>query len=226
MIFTIRSAEKMGIASWFYNSTGSRKFPDRVTRPGREHPAAHICFLHVSSIQFSGKPAIIARAEPPHPPAGYAEPTPYQPEKQSVTTLREINLLTPDAAKEFFLACCGSTRWAENMAACRPFWSVHVVRNAAETIWKFLTPEDQREALRFRSSLSPGAGSEPPGGEPDPDGDEFGYRFLSDPHLSGGEEMPGGVHRRFGADPDDGFDTAVTAELGRMMDELAKRIAP
>ncbi len=141
-------------------------------------------------------------------------------------TLAELNLLTPEAAEEFFLTCCGSTRWAGHMAACRPFWNVTVVHNAAATIWQYLSPEDQREALRARKTWNEDSLPGPLVEELDLYERKFGYRFVAGPRLAGEEELRSAVRRRFESNPGAEFEIAVAEEARYMMSEVAARITP
>jgi 2-oxo-4-hydroxy-4-carboxy-5-ureidoimidazoline decarboxylase len=58
-----------------------------------------------------------------------------------------LNSLTETEARAAFLRCCGSTRWAEWMAARRPFGSEAQLLTAAGQVWQGLAPEDWREAF-------------------------------------------------------------------------------
>jgi len=139
-------------------------------------------------------------------------------------TLAEINGLGPVEAKAFFLECCGSSRWAESMAGCRPFWNIHVVRNAAETIWEYLTPEDRRQALRAREDRDREPVPDPLAEELDLYERKFGYRFVAGPHLSGPEDILGEVRRRLEYHPGAEFDIAAGEEFRRMIQEVMERI--
>ena len=45
------------------------------------------------------------------------------------------------------LACCGSRRWAERVAAAAPYRSVDAITATGERVWWGLDPDDWREAL-------------------------------------------------------------------------------
>ncbi|HEX8906245.1 MAG TPA: 2-oxo-4-hydroxy-4-carboxy-5-ureidoimidazoline decarboxylase [Longimicrobiaceae bacterium] len=62
-------------------------------------------------------------------------------------TLAELNALPEDEAFAAFLTCCGSTRWAGEMAARRPFRSQADVHDTAGDVWDELGPEDWDEAF-------------------------------------------------------------------------------
>ena len=77
-------------------------------------------------------------------------------------TLAELNGLDEDAATHELLRCCGSTRWAREMAGARPCTSVEAVTAAADTIWTGLDRADWLEAFaahpQIGSSGSGGSG--------------------------------------------------------------------
>src|SRR5258705_13848222 len=77
-------------------------------------------------------------------------------------TLEDLNALSPDAAAAGFQRCCGATRWAQQMAARRPFRSEADMVDAADQIWISLGPVDWLEAFaahpRIGSGESRGAG--------------------------------------------------------------------
>lgn len=51
-------------------------------------------------------------------------------------TIDQLNALPPRDAVEAFQACCGTTWWCEQMAACRPFDDVAQVHDAADAIFE------------------------------------------------------------------------------------------
>lgn len=55
--------------------------------------------------------------------------------------------LSPDAAVRELRRCCGSERWALEMAARRPFGSDAALFAAADDVWWNLEPDDWREAF-------------------------------------------------------------------------------
>jgi OHCU decarboxylase len=69
----------------------------------------------------------------PRPPAG--------------TRLGELNALPPDMAVPELMRCCGSTRWAREMAAQRPFANLEAIGAEADKIWHSLGLEDWLEAF-------------------------------------------------------------------------------
>lgn len=58
-----------------------------------------------------------------------------------------LNDLSPDAAERELRRCCGSRRWAREMAARRPFASDADLFTAAEDVWWALEPDDWLEAF-------------------------------------------------------------------------------
>src|SRR6185436_936834 len=62
-------------------------------------------------------------------------------------TLAALNGLDEEGATRELLRCCGSTRWAREMAGARPFTSVEAVTAAADTIWTGLDRADWLEAF-------------------------------------------------------------------------------
>jgi OHCU decarboxylase len=61
--------------------------------------------------------------------------------------LAELNALGPDEVVPELLRCCGSTRWAREMAARRPFANIELMGAEADNIWHSLGPEDWLEAF-------------------------------------------------------------------------------
>jgi len=62
-------------------------------------------------------------------------------------TLEEVNRLGPLRARNEFLQCCGSSRWAAAMAEARPFATVDVMQTRASAIWSSLGRSDWLEAF-------------------------------------------------------------------------------
>jgi len=63
-------------------------------------------------------------------------------------TLAELNALPATEAEAAFLACCGSTRWARDMASRRPYADVEALTAAADEAWWSLDPADWDQAFR------------------------------------------------------------------------------
>jgi 2-oxo-4-hydroxy-4-carboxy-5-ureidoimidazoline decarboxylase len=62
-------------------------------------------------------------------------------------TLEQLNGLDREAAEEVFLRCCGSTRWAREMAARRPFRDAAIMAREAESLSSELKATDWLEAF-------------------------------------------------------------------------------
>src|SRR3954471_10122446 len=61
--------------------------------------------------------------------------------------LGQFNTAPSELAVEELLRCCGSTRWAAEMAGARPFADIAAVLAAADQIWSGLAPADWLEAF-------------------------------------------------------------------------------
>jgi 2-oxo-4-hydroxy-4-carboxy-5-ureidoimidazoline decarboxylase len=61
--------------------------------------------------------------------------------------LKQLNALEAAAAVTEFLKCCGSTAWAQAMAASRPFTDVEELLMVAGEIWFSLGTHDWHEAF-------------------------------------------------------------------------------
>ena len=62
--------------------------------------------------------------------------------------LGRLNRLSADEARAALLDCCGSTRWAREVAALRPFRDVERLLAEGERVWFALEHEDWLEAFR------------------------------------------------------------------------------
>ncbi len=62
--------------------------------------------------------------------------------------VEKLNRLGAEEARAALLACCGSARWASEVAALRPFWDVGQLLNIAGRVWRELPREDRLEAFR------------------------------------------------------------------------------
>ena len=83
-------------------------------------------------------------------------------------TLDALNAMDGGAAGRELLRCCGSTRWAEQMAAARPFPTFDAAVETADRIWWALDEADWREAFaahpRIGARGAGGAGGARPAG--------------------------------------------------------------
>ena len=73
-------------------------------------------------------------------------------------TLGELNALPREAAERELKACCGSSRWAVAMAACRPFRGDQELFDSAEAIWRSLEGGDWLEAFSQHPRIGERAG--------------------------------------------------------------------
>jgi 2-oxo-4-hydroxy-4-carboxy-5-ureidoimidazoline decarboxylase len=64
-----------------------------------------------------------------------------------------LNALDHAAAVRELLRCCGSTRWADRMAAARPFADEAAMLDRADAIWWSLDPPDWLEAFRAHPTI-------------------------------------------------------------------------
>jgi OHCU decarboxylase len=58
-----------------------------------------------------------------------------------------------EEARAALLACCGSTRWAAEVSALRPFWDTGQLLNIAGRVWRELGAEDWLEAFRAHPKI-------------------------------------------------------------------------
>jgi OHCU decarboxylase len=59
----------------------------------------------------------------------------------------ELDAMPDREAALQFAACCGSTRWVNEMVARRPFGTRDVLLDAADEVWRRLSTADWREAF-------------------------------------------------------------------------------
>jgi allantoicase len=67
--------------------------------------------------------------------------------------IEKLNRLGPEEARATLVACCGSARWAEDVAALRPFWDVGQLLIIGGRIWRELGREDWLEAFRAHPKI-------------------------------------------------------------------------
>jgi 2-oxo-4-hydroxy-4-carboxy-5-ureidoimidazoline decarboxylase len=72
--------------------------------------------------------------------------------------LDDLNALDADAAARTLLRCCGSARWAAQMAAARPFASAGVMGVVADVVWSALDAADWLEAFAAHPRIGAGTG--------------------------------------------------------------------
>ncbi len=64
-----------------------------------------------------------------------------------------LNRLSRDDAYAELLKCCGSTRWAREVAALKPFWDVTQVVIIGHRVWSELQEDDWLEAFRAHPKI-------------------------------------------------------------------------
>jgi OHCU decarboxylase len=64
-----------------------------------------------------------------------------------------LNTLPADEAAKELLQCCGSKRWAHEMANGRPYQSLETFITTANEIWWSLSPDDWLEAFRSHPKI-------------------------------------------------------------------------
>lgn len=141
-------------------------------------------------------------------------------------TLDELNGLAPAEAREFFHSICGSARWAEAMAGCRPYWDISVVFNAADVLWEYLSDEDRREALRSRDGIDPEGMPASLREDLEFYRRKFGYEFITARLLPDADELQSTVRRRLEYPAKAEFELAANEEAVIMRSEVRKRLAP
>jgi OHCU decarboxylase len=60
----------------------------------------------------------------------------------------KLNRLGAEEARAALLACCGSTRWAAEVASLRPFWDAGQLLRIGRRVWLEVEVEDRLEAFR------------------------------------------------------------------------------
>jgi OHCU decarboxylase len=78
--------------------------------------------------------------------------------------LDELNALDDEAASRELLRCCGSARWARQMAAARPFGDADAVADAADRTWRTLDPADWLDAFAAHPRIGGAGGAGRAGG--------------------------------------------------------------
>jgi 2-oxo-4-hydroxy-4-carboxy-5-ureidoimidazoline decarboxylase len=64
-----------------------------------------------------------------------------------VSRLDWLNGLPYEQARDEFMRCCGSSRWADGMARARPFKNAAAVYAEAGWLWSQTGPDDWQEAI-------------------------------------------------------------------------------
>jgi OHCU decarboxylase len=73
--------------------------------------------------------------------------------------LGRLNGLPSPAAADALLACCGSRRWADEVAALRPFVDVNALMRAADLVWRGCDAAEQQLAFAAHPRIGDRAGS-------------------------------------------------------------------
>jgi OHCU decarboxylase len=75
---------------------------------------------------------------------------------KTTVRLADLNVLDDGAAFAMLFRCCGSSRWAGQMAKARPFVSADAMDTAADTIWRSLDRVDWLEAFAAHPKIGAG----------------------------------------------------------------------
>ena len=158
--------------------------------------------------------------------------------------LSRLNSLPAGEAAAELLKCCGSTRWAANVVARRPFAGEEELKRAADEVWWGLGREDWLEAFRSHPKIGErkaaaevseesrrwsekeqaGTGLAPAGtldalaAANREYEDRFGYIFIVCATGKSAEEMLAVLRSRLGNDPED--ELRVAAEEQRRITRL------
>jgi OHCU decarboxylase len=112
----------------------------------------------------------------------------------------KLNRLTAEEARAALLACCGSTRWASEVAALRPFWDVGQLLNIGGRVWRELPREDWLEAFRAHPKIGESKAEKETGAEAErwAEGEQARAREASDETLGALSEANREYEERFG----------------------------
>jgi len=72
---------------------------------------------------------------------------------RSLTKLEWLNSLTADEAAKELLQCCGSKRWAKEMANARPYATLETLLAKSHDTWWSLDRDDWLEAFRSHPKI-------------------------------------------------------------------------
>jgi OHCU decarboxylase len=140
----------------------------------------------------------------------------------------KLNRLPEEEARAALLACCGSQRWASEVAALRPFWDVGQLLNIAGRVWRELGREDWLEAFRAHPKIGESKAEQETGAEARAwaegeqsrareasdetraalseanreYGERFGFIFIVRATGKSAEEMLAALRGRMGNDPE------------------------
>jgi OHCU decarboxylase len=146
--------------------------------------------------------------------------------------IQRINSWTPEIARQKFLQCCGSHRWADEMTAARPYASWEALEETASAIWKRSTRDDLLEAFSAHAKIGDHRGNDEQGGvrsAPKTTLEElarlnreyearFGFIYIVCATGKSAEEMLTLLRRRIPNDP--AQEIAIAAEEQRLIMQL------
>jgi OHCU decarboxylase len=152
--------------------------------------------------------------------------------------LRRLNGLPQEQAVAELLAACHSRRWAERVAAGRPYADLAALQQAADQVWTGLGPADWLEALAAHPRIGERGGASAHWSEREQAGvgaagedvrraiargnaayeERFGHVFLISAAGRSAEEILADLRARLGNDPD--TELRVAAEEHRRITRL------
>jgi len=68
-------------------------------------------------------------------------------------TIQEFNQLPEQEAFNLVFKCCGSTEWAKQVVAKRPFDTLQNLKKYSDTVWLFSSPPDWLEAFHHHPKI-------------------------------------------------------------------------
>jgi OHCU decarboxylase len=139
----------------------------------------------------------------------------------AVDNLDSFNCVARDAAAAQLLTICHSTRWAEAVAAGRPYADLAALQEVADGVWRGLDSDDWREALAGHPRIGESGGTSPAYSKQEQTGlagvgdavkaavarnnlvyeRRFGHVFLISAAGRGPEEILADLESRLGNDP-------------------------
>jgi OHCU decarboxylase len=145
--------------------------------------------------------------------------------------LEALNALGAQPARRAFLGCCGSERWASEMAAGRPYGSAEALRQRADELFDELQRDDWLQAFAAHAAIgAPRPGDAQGAGEQAAvaaaggvlldalrDGNEryqaqFGHVFLIRARGRSAGELLAALNERIGNTPDQELANAAAAQ--------------
>ncbi|HEX8286054.1 MAG TPA: 2-oxo-4-hydroxy-4-carboxy-5-ureidoimidazoline decarboxylase [Pyrinomonadaceae bacterium] len=114
--------------------------------------------------------------------------------------VERLNHLGAEEARAALLACCGSARWADEVAALRPFWDVGQLLRLAGRVWRELGPDDWLEAFRAHPRIGERKAEAETGEQSRQwaEGEQSGARDAASETLAALAEANREYERRFG----------------------------